>query len=186
MPANDPAARRMARAAVATDDAELERLLTGKRTETKPAPQSRRSGPEIGFLSPAAIETAFRALLYSGITLLVLLSVVGTFYGVAGQQAPLAEPGRIVADIVTRYEAFMMACLLQVVLTLTQYGSRQMTRHDPRWWLVYLAALGVSLYYNVQAYYMPLLAMGVPWLLDYIVIAAGDVLPEFGSVRRRS
>ena len=156
---------------------------------TVPAPEKRpvrRSGPEIGFLNPEWIVTAFRVLMYAGVALLALLSVVGTFYGRASQNAPLDAPGRMLADILAAPGAFGIALGIQAVLTLTQYGSRQMARHNPRWWAIYLIALGVSLWYNVQAYYEPILAMQVPWLLDYSIIAAGDVVPEFASVRKRT
>lgn len=168
----------------AADDYERE---TKAPTKTKaPAGKSgRQEKPEIGFLNPDAIILAFRMLMYAGIVLLAFLSVAGTFYGRAGQQAPLDRPGQVVADITAAPNAFGLALGIQVVLTLLQYGSRQMARHNPRWWLLYLVSLGVSLWYNIHAYYEPILAMHVPWLLDYIIIAAADVVPEFASVRKR-
>jgi len=147
------------------------------------APAKASSRPRIGFLRPGHIEGAFIALLYLTLLALVVLSVIGTFYGWRGLNAPLATPLRIWNDIFANSGTWWIACGVQVILTLIQYGSRQMARHDRRWWILYLVALAISVYYNVQAYWTPLTAM-IPFYVAALLILAGDVLPEFLAVRR--
>ena len=142
-----------------------------------------RRAPRIGFLSPAAIETAFLVLLYLGTLLLAVLSVLGTFYGLVGQDAPV-NAVQIARDILEARSRFVGAFVLQLVLTLSQYGARQWARRDRRWWFGYLAALALSVWYNIQAYADPLIALHVPWLVAWCIIVAGDVLPEFIAVRK--
>lgn len=137
----------------------------------------------IGFLRPGQIEVAFVALLYLALLLLVALSVLGTFYGRRGDEVPIATPLRIVRDAMASPIAFGIALGIQGVLTLIQYGSRQKAKGDRRWWILYLAALGWSVYYNVLGYWTPLTAI-TPWYLAALLIVAGDVLPEFLAVRR--
>ena len=151
--------------------------------ETKAPAKARRSGPRIGFLSPEGIETAFLVLLYLATFLLALLSVLGTFYGLAGQAAPV-NALQIVRDIAGDYNRLLIAMLLQTVFTLSQYGARQWARRDPRWWFGYLAALLLSVWFNIQAYADPLVALHVPWLVAWCIIILGDVLPEFIVVRK--
>jgi hypothetical protein len=150
--------------------------------DDKGAP-AKRSAPRIGFLDPRGIERAFRTLLYLTLLALVVLSVVGTYYGLAQQTAPLLTPGRIYADIRANTDRLWVAIAIQVFLTLTQYGSRTMARHDRRWWFLYLASLSISVYYNYQAYWTPLnvITLGP---IAAAVIVAGDVLPEFIAIRR--
>jgi len=140
-----------------------------------------RSRPRIGFLRPAHVERAFIALLYLSLIVLVLLSVLGTFYGWIGKSAPLMQPGQILIDMQASGMVWI-AIGVQLVLSLTQYGARQLSRHDRRWWLLYLAALAISVYYNFQAYWTPLNAL-VAWYVAVVLIVAGDVLPEFLAVR---
>lgn len=142
--------------------------------------QTKRAHPRIGFLNPSHIERAFIVLLYTTLAALVVLSVLGTFYGWIGKSAPLTQPGQILTDIQT--SAIWVAGLVQLALSLTQYGARQMSRHDRRWWMLYLAALAISVYYNVQAYWAPLTLL-IPWYVAGLLIIAGDVLPEFLAVR---
>lgn len=141
---------------------------------------TKRSKPQIGFVRPHQIERAFIVLLYLTLAALVVLSVLGTFYGWLGRPAPLSTPLQIWPDIWTA--TIIVATGIQIALSLTQYGARQMARHDRRWWLLYLAALGVSVYYNVQAYWQPLTTL-IPWYLAAALIVAGDVLPEFLAVQ---
>lgn len=146
-------------------------------------PRERPGGKaRLGFLRPAAIERAFITLLYLALGALVLLSVIGTFYGQQGRDAPITAPLQIVRDIGQALVPFALAVGVQVVLTLMQYGARQFARRDRRWWILYLVALGVSVYYNVQAYWTPLNTL-VAWYLAALLIVAGDVLPEFIAVR---
>lgn len=141
---------------------------------------AKRARPRIGFLRPSHIEGAFIVLLYTALLLLVVLSILGTFYGWRGQQAPLTRPLQIWTDIQSM--AFVQALILQAVLSITQWGARQLSRHDRRWWMLYLAALVFSVYYNVQAYWIPLGEL-MPAYLAAVLIVAGDVLPEFIATR---
>lgn len=148
-------------------------------------------GARIGFLRPAAIERAFIILLYLVLLLLVILSVLGTFYGRRGEDAPIATPLRILTDVFGDPEVGVASDLvgiglavgIQAVLTIIQYGARQKARGDRRWWSLYLVALGWSVYYNALAYWTPL-TVALPWYLVALLIIAGDVLPEFLAVRR--
>lgn len=145
-------------------------------------PAKRRPAPRIGFINPRGIERAFIILLYLTLLALIVLSVLGTFYGVGGNIAPLLAPRLIVADLVANTDRLFVALAIQLFLTLGQYGARQMSRHDPRWWLLYLAALGISVYYNFQAYWVPLtIVASQPVALTAIIL--GDVLPEFIGIR---
>lgn len=153
-------------------------------TQQRPA-MARRPAP-IGFLSPRAVELAFVAMLYLVISLLMLLSVIGTFYGIQSKVAPpLSAPWRMITDVIASPTMAGAALLVQVLLSLGQYGTRQMARYDRRWWFGYLAALGISVYYNFQAYLTPITALGVPWLIASVIIVAGDVLPEFMVIKHR-
>lgn len=144
--------------------------------------QVKRAKPHIGFLRPGHVERAFIILLYLTLLALVVLSVLGTFYGWRGENAPLATPLRMFSDVWADPSRIGIAVAIQGVLTLAQYGARQLARHDRRWWILYLAALAISVYYNVQAYWTPLTAL-IPWYVAAVLILAGDVLPEFLAVR---
>lgn len=146
-------------------------------THTRPA------RPRVGFLRPSHVERAFVWLLYLALLLLVVLSILGTFYGRKGVAAPITAPMRIWADATAEPWLFGLAIAIQVTLMVVQYGARQKARDDRRWWLLYLVALAWSVYYNYQAYWEPLTALA-PWYFAAPLIIAGDVLPEFLAVRR--
>lgn len=156
-----------------------EELLSRGQTTTPPA---KRKPPRIGFLRPGHVERAFIVLLYLALAALVVLSVIGTFYGWRGQAAPLTAPRQIIDDLFAGGPRLWWAVGIQVALTLAQYGARQFARADRRWWILYLAALSISVYYNVQAYWTPLNEL-VAWYTAAVLIVAGDVLPEFLAVR---
>jgi hypothetical protein len=137
----------------------------------------------IGFLRPGHIENAFIAALYLALLVLVVLSFLGTFYWLLGSDAPLSEPLTIVGDVLAAPRVFGIACAIQFALMLAQWGARQFARRDRRWWLIYLAALGFSVYYNIQAYYAPLVALGVAGWVSAAIIVAGDIVPEVTAVR---
>jgi hypothetical protein len=139
--------------------------------------------PRVGFLRPDQVERAFVGLLYLALALLVALSVLGTFYGRRGAAAPITDPVQIATDALGDPGGFGIAIAIQATLTVVQYGARQKARDDRRWWILYLVALGWSVYYNIQAYWTPLTAL-TPWYLAGLLIVAGDVLPEFLAVRR--
>lgn len=143
--------------------------------------EKRSTTPPIGVIPPGGVEHAFIALLYTAVILLAWLSVVGTFYGMRGLHAPL-HPFAQWAAIIGALDIFVQALALQVVLTLAQWGGRQLARNDRRWWFLYLAALGISVYYNMQAYYDPLTAILSPAIV-LLLIVAGDILPEFVAVK---
>lgn len=149
--------------------------------KVKDMPAERRR-PRVGFLRPGHIERAFIGLLYLALILLVVLSIVGTFYGYQGLTAPITQPLRIISDALAALGTLGIAVAIQLVLSLTQYGARQMARHDRRWWILYLVALSISVYYNVQAYWTPLTAL-IPFYAAALLILAGDILPEFLAVR---
>lgn len=171
------------RAAERDDDDLYERLLR-QRTPPPAAPPTKSKAPRIGFLSPQAVERAFIWLMYGAVGLLALLSVLGTFYGLRGEDAPLVAPVQALADIAAAPDALLVALAVQTALGLSQYGARLMARHDRRWWILYLVSLGVSVYYNVLAYFDPLVALNVPMLFALILIIVGDVLPERVAIRR--
>jgi hypothetical protein len=148
----------------------------------KPAAPTRR--PRIGFLRPAHVEAAFVVLVYTSILVLVALSIIGTFYGMRDMTAPLATPLRIIRDIGAAPIAFGIALAVQIVLMITQYGAHLFTRHNKRWWGLYLVALAASIWFNVQAYWTPLLALGVGWVVASVLLVVGDILPEVAAVRR--
>lgn len=145
---------------------------------TRTTPRSR-----IGFLRPEQVERAFVLLLYLVLAMLVLLSVLGTFYGRQGKEAPITAPLQVVADVIAALGSFGIAVAIQATLTVIQYGARQKARTDRRWWVLYLVALSWSVYYNYYAYWTPLTAL-VAWYLAALLILAGDILPEFLAVRR--
>lgn len=142
-----------------------------------------RTRPRIGFLRPGHVERAFIVLLYVTLAVLVALSVLGTFYGRRAESAPITAPLRVLSDVTEEIGAFTIAIAIQGTLTVIQYGARQMARRDRRWWLLYLVALGVSVYYNIEAYWTPLTAL-IPSYAAAVAIVAGDVAPEYIAVRR--
>lgn len=145
--------------------------------------ERKHRAPRIGFIRPGQVERAFVVLLYISLAILVFLSVLGTFYGRRGEDAPIATPLLILSHAIAAPGAFGIAIAIQFVLTITQYGARQMAGGDRRWWILYLVALGFSVYYNYHAYWTPLTAI-VPAYLAGLFIVAGDILPEFIAVRR--
>jgi len=79
---------------------------------------------------------------------------------------------------------FAIAAGIQGALSLAQYGARQFARHDRRWWIVYLVALAISVYYYILAYWTPLANVGLAWYVALALLLAGDVIPEIAAVRR--
>lgn len=147
--------------------------------------QSRgNAGPQIGFLRPAHIERAFVILVYGAVLALIVLSFIGTCYARLARDAPLLEPWRVAEDVSAAPGPFAIGFAVQLALMLTQYGARQFAHRDRRWWLLYLVALGISVYYNVEAYWSPLAALGLAWYVSGAIILAGDIVPEIAAVRR--
>lgn len=149
----------------------------------KPAEQTKKPPrPRIGFLRPGHIERAFILMLYAAIVALVVLSVLGTFYGWRSLSAPITHPLQMWRDVWADSSMFWLAVGIQIGLSLAQYGARQMARHDPRWWILYLVALAISVYYNVQAYWAPLSDLMPTYAVLPFLIAV-DAVPEFMAVR---
>lgn len=137
-----------------------------------------------GVIRGAMIVQALTSTIRILAVLLIVLSVIGTMYALQARTAPLAAPWQIVRDMVAA-PAFVAAALsLQGLLTLAQWGANMLAAKQPRWWALYLAALGLSLYWNWQAYGVELIALGVPWLLALLIVAGGDILPEQALVIR--
>lgn len=109
---------------------------------------------------------------------LIMLSLFGTFYGMHGAVMPLSRPGQLLIDIGLAPAGLALAFALQLFFSVVQWGSMGLAKSNPRWWAMYLMALGFSAYWNWQAYGEPLIAMRVPWLLALIIIIASDVLAE--------
>ena len=150
--------------------------------QTAPLPPKGRSHPRIGFIRPGHVERLFIVMLYAALLALVVLSIIGTYYGLGQAAAPLLSPRQIIADIAANMDRLWVALAIQGGLTVAQYGARQMARHDPRWWILYLAALAVSVYYNFQAYWTPLNELMSGFVAAPLIVA-GDVLPEFIAIR---
>jgi hypothetical protein len=138
--------------------------------------------PNIGFVRVEQVERAFLALLYVVCVILVVLSIVGTFYGARAASAPIAQLVQMWRDISSAPLTLAWAIVGQVALTLAQYGARQFAQKDRRFWLLYVAALSVSLYFNFQAYWEPLTALFAPFVAAFLLLI-GDIVPEFVAVR---
>lgn len=144
-------------------------------------PTTRR--PPIGMIPAHGIEVALIRVMRGAAILLIFLSIIGTFYGMRGMQAPLATPAQIVLDLWAAPLVLLAALFLQGLLSLVQWGARQFARTDRRWWFVYLGALFLSVYWNWSAYGAPMIALGVAWLLAFFIVLAGDILPELALVK---
>ena len=106
------------------------------------------------------------------------------FYGLRATAAPLAL-WDIARDLVAAPALAGVALAWQSVLTIVQWGAHQMAvTRDRRWWLLWLAALGLSAAYNLTAFYVPGVALGIPPVLLVILIIGGDAVPELVAVRR--
>lgn len=116
--------------------------------------------------------------------LLIVLSVLGTFYGVRGLRAPILDVGRLVLDLIAAPQLLALALLGQGLLSVVQWGSRWGALHKHRvFWAIYFLSLALSVWWNWQAYGATMTAaMSMPWLVALGVIVAGDVLPEFALV----
>jgi len=135
-----------------------------------------------GMINGASVERALVFIIHSAAWGLIVLSILGTFYGSRGLTAPIMQPWQIVLAIVAGPGVFVGTVLLQVVLSAVQWGSRQMARRNPLWGLLYFASLALSAWWNWQAYGTSLIGMGAPWLLAIGVIIIGDMMPELALV----
>lgn len=149
-------------------------------------PSPARPAPRVGYrgvVSGAAIERTLILAIQVAAWLLVVMSILGTFYGARGLDAPLTRPAQVVLDCIANGQAFVVALLAQGMLALVQWGGRRIARRDPRWWLIYLGSLALSVWWNWSAYGDPLVALGVPWLAAIGVVATADIVPELALVQ---
>jgi|GEM_PF-2981082 len=155
------------------------------------APGPQRRARRIGWLSGAAAEGAFVLLLRLAGVALVLISVVGSFYGLQGK--PAAGPLAVLPQVVAGWPWLLAALAAQAVLSVGQWGSRHRAQGeryttdtgkrkrrggDPRFWLVYLLLLAGSAALNWIAYGGHLVTWGVPWALAVLAVVGGDALAE--------
>jgi hypothetical protein len=145
--------------------------------------QPKRRRP--GMISGPSIERALIALIHCLAWGLVVMSVLGTFYGARGLDMPLTDPLRAVRDIFAAPILLVLAIVGQGLLSVVQWGSRHMAMNDdPRWWAGYFLSLALSVWWNWQAYYDPMIALEVPWLIAIGFVILGDMLPEFALVKK--
>jgi hypothetical protein len=150
----------------------------------KPAPPKRPTGPRWRGCVPAGAAAAMLvALIPAFSVLLMVLSVLGTFYGARGLPVPIFAPATIWANINELRWGFALAVVAQGVLSIAQWGGRQLAQSDRRWWLLYGAALSLSVYWNWEGYWPTLQAVGIPWLVALLIIAVADIEPEVGLIR---
>lgn len=152
-------------------------FLDGLLDSAKPAKRSRP-----GMIRGASVERWMITIIHTAAWTLIVLSILGTFYGSRGLTAPILQPWQIVLAIVAQPWVFVATVILQVLLSVVQWGARQMAKRVLLWWLLYFAALALSAWWNWQAYGAALLQFGTPWLLAIGVIIIGDMMPELALV----
>lgn len=133
-------------------------------------------GRKIGVVSGEHAEVGFIWLLRISGVGLVLVSIVGSFYGLRGKA--VSPPLAIVGDLVRFPWALVSALAVQAVLSLAQWGARHRAKSDTRWWGAFAVALLISAGLNWVAYGTLMLAWGWPVLLAGIAVIAGDAIAE--------
>lgn len=157
-----------------------------KRAAQAPPAVPRRERTETGLISEGFILRCLIAFIHEVTVLLMLMSVIGTFYGTRGLDAPLAHPIQIVLDAVQAPMLLLLAAAGQGLLSLVQWGARLAAlKLDPRWWVAYVLSLGVSAWWNWNAYADPMIALGVPWLIAGAFLLGADALPEWLLIKKR-
>ena len=131
---------------------------------------------QIGFLSGPAVEAGFVWLLRLAGVLLIVVSIVGSFYGLQGKAA--SAPARLLADLGAAWPMLLGALAAQLFLSVGQWGARQRARRDRRFWFVYLGLLAVSAGLNWIAFGPHLVDWGVPWLMAALAVIGGDAAAE--------
>lgn len=150
-----------------------------------------RRSERIGFLSGRRAEGCFVWLLRLAGLLLIVVSVVGSFYGLQGASAE--GPLKVIPAMIAGWPWLLGAVAVQAFLSIGQWGSRQRAQGslasssegrrrrvggDPRFWVVYLALLVLSAALNWIAYGVHLIQWGIPWALALLAVVAGDALAE--------
>jgi len=161
------------------DVASLRRGVSDLRADNGRVARPRRRP---GMIDGALVERLLILLIHIAAWGLIVLSILGTFYGSRGLAAPILQPWQITLAIVAQPWVFVGTVVLQVILSVVQWGARQMARRVLLWWLLYFGALALSAWWNWQAYGAALLAMHTPWLLAIGVIIIGDMIPELALV----
>lgn len=161
-------------------------MTVKSRAYEEPQSTPPRKKRRIGFIKGGGTETAFVWLLRGAGVALILVSVVGTFYGLQGAEAE--APPRIIPAMLAGWPWLLGAVAVQLFLSIGQWGSRQRAqghRHegrraggDPRFWVVYLALLALSAALNWIAYGQHLVEWGIHWALALAAVIAGDALAE--------
>jgi len=138
-----------------------------------------------GYLAPGASAQVMISVIIPALLIaLVVLSVLGTFYGVQSLGVPILSPGTILSGIGANPGVFAVALIAQGVLMFTQYGASELAAADSRWWIVYLLSLGASVGLNWIGYREALASLGVPVLIAFGVVIAADVVPELAMKKR--
>lgn len=154
-------------------------------TRSEAMPGAKVTPPaRFGLVSGKKLEGALIFVMHALACILILLSILGTFYGMRGVNAPLEDPVQIVIDLWAAPSLLLAALIVQGLLSLVQWGGRQIAAYDQRWWIGYLGALALSLWWNWQAFGEPMIGLGVPWLIAIGIVLAGDILPELALVRQ--
>lgn len=162
----------------------LNKAYTGK-TQVLGGNNVSTQSPPIGVIPASTFERLLIALLYIAAAALALLSLLGTFYGLRQMEAVLVPPWQMVFDAIRNPAALVAGFIVQAVLSIMQYGARARAHNDPRFWIVYLVALAISVYYNCQAYFIPLtMDLGLNEIIAFLLILGGDVLPEFVIIKK--
>lgn len=135
-----------------------------------------------GLVSGRAMGRVLHVLVPLGALTLILLSMVGTFYGSRNLEAPL-NPLLWVRDMWGARSLALLAFIGQGTMLVAQWGGRHNAKTDPRWWVLYFLSLGLSVWWNWAAFGAPLVAAGLPWLIALGLVVGGDVAPELTLVR---
>lgn len=142
------------------------------------------SGPRWrGCIPGGAMAMVVVALIPVLAVALMVLSVLGTFFGARGLPVPLMNPAALWAALAASPGILALAFGGQVGLSVAQYGGRQLARDDRRWWLLYVGSLALSAWWNWRGYGPPLAAQGVPWALSLLLVVALDAVPELALIR---
>lgn len=158
----------------------------------------------VGFVSGRGAEAAFVWMMRIAGVLLLILGIVGNFYGLRNKDVE-ALPA-VIVSLVREWPWLLAALGAQVVLSIIQWGCRQralghfatnekgqylVDRRDkrvrvggiPGYWLFYAGSLVASAALSWAAYDKLLVVeWGWPWLLALFVVASADAAAEIAVV----